>query len=71
MFIEINSDQISSPITTGDVYGPPYDNNNDHNTGNLLLQFTPVIDRLSMNNLHAVGVGDYDIDLKCMGTFLT
>ena len=63
MFIEIISDQLSKPITIGNVYRPPYDNNNNHNIENFIQQFTPVTDRLSKNNLHAVVVGDFNADL--------
>ena len=63
MFIEINSDQLSEPITIGNVYRPPYDNNSNHNIENFIQQFTPVIDRLSKNNLQAVVVGDSNTDL--------
>ena len=62
VFIEINSDQLSKPITIGDVYRPPYDNN-IHSIDNFIQQFTPVIDMLSKTNLHAVVVGDFNIDL--------
>ena len=63
VFIEINSDQLSKPITIGNVYRPPYDNNSNHSIENFIQQFTPVIDKLSKNNLHAVVVGDFNIDL--------
>ena len=63
MFIEINSDQLSKPIAIGNVYRPPYNNNSNHSIENFIQQFTSVIDKLSKNNLHAVVVGDFNIDL--------
>ena len=37
MFIEINSDQLSKPITIGNVCKPSYDNNNNHSIENFNL----------------------------------
>ena len=37
-------------------------NNNNHSIENFIQQFTPVIDKLSKNNLHAVVVCDFNID---------
>ena len=63
LFIEIKGDQLIKPITIGNIYRPPFDNNSNSNVENFIQQFNPVIDKISRNNSHAIILGDYDIDL--------
>ena len=63
LFIETKGDQLIKPITIGNIYRPPFDNNSNSNVENCIQQFNPVIDKISRNNSHAIILGDYNIDL--------
>ena len=63
LFVEIKGDQLIKPITIGNIYRPPFHNNNNSNVENFIQQFNPVIDKISRNNSQAMILGDYNIDL--------
>ena len=60
LFIEIKGDQLIKPITIGNIYRPPFDNNSNSNVENFIQQFNPVIGKISRNNSHAIILGDYN-----------
>ena len=53
LFLEIKGDQLIKPITIGNIYRPPFDNNSNSNVENFIQQFNPVIDKICRNNSHA------------------
>ena len=63
LFIEIKGEQLTKPLTIGNIYRPPFDNNSNSNVENFIQQFNPVIDKISRNNSDAIILGDYNIDL--------
>lgn len=63
IFIDIKGDQLSKPITIGNIYRPPPKNNSNEIIESFINQFTPVIDKISKSNASVTVVGDFNIDL--------
>ena len=57
-----NNSTLSKPVILGNVYRPPFENNN-HIIELFVEQFSPVIHSINDINLQAIVAGDFNIDL--------
>ena len=63
LFIDINGGILCRAFTIGNIYRPPYDNNNNANIQQFISELSPMIDIIQRENTYAAIVGDFNINL--------
>ena len=62
LFIDVSGQNLRWPITIGNIYKPPH-NNNNANIERFIEEISPIINKLQNENKYAAIVGDFDINL--------
>ena len=62
IFINVMAYNVRRPLTVGNIYGPPHENN-CNGIDKFVNELSPVIDSLQKDHSKASHVGDYDINL--------
>ena len=63
LFIDVMGYNLRRPLTIGNIYRPPHDNNSNANIDKFVNELSPIIDILQKENSYASPVGDYNINL--------
>ena len=63
LFIDVSSQNLRWPITIGNIYKPPQNNNNNANIERFIEEISPIINTLQKENKYAAIVGDFNINL--------
>ena len=63
LFIDVSGPSLNRPLTIGNIYRPPHDNNNNENISKFIAELSPIIDLLQSENKYATVVGDFNINL--------
>ena len=62
LFIDVSGQNLHRPITIGNIYKPPH-NNNNANIERFIQEISPLINTLQKENKYAAIVGDFNINL--------
>ena len=62
LFIDVSGQNLRRPITIGNIYKPPH-NNNNANIERFIEDISPIINTLQKENKYAAIVGDFNINL--------
>ena len=62
LFIDVSGQNLRRPITIGNIYKPPH-NNNNANIERFIQEISPLINTLQKENKYAAIVGDFNINL--------
>ena len=63
VFVDVSGPSLNRPLTIGNIYRPPHDNNNNENISKFIADLSPIIDLLQSENKYATVVGDFNINL--------
>ena len=63
LFIDVSGHNLRRPITIGNIYRPPHNNNNNANIETFIEEMSPIINTLQKKNKCATIVGDFNINL--------
>ena len=63
LFIDVSGQNLRRPITIGNIYKPPHNNNNNANIERFIEEISPIINTLQKENKFAAIVGDFNINL--------
>ena len=63
LFIDVSGHNLHRPITIGNIYRPPHNNNNNANIDAFIEEMSPIINILQKENKYATIVGDFNINL--------
>ena len=63
LFIDVSGHNLRRPITIGNIYWPPHNNNNNANIETFIEEMSPKINTLQKKNKCATIVGDFNINL--------
>ena len=63
LFIDVSGHNFHRPITIGNIYRQPHNNNNNANIENFIEEISPIINTLQKENKYATIVGDFNINL--------
>ena len=63
LFIDVSGHNLHRPITIGNIYRPPHNNNNNANIEKFIEEMSPIINTLQKENKYATIVGDFNINL--------
>ena len=63
LFIDVSGQNLRRPITIGNIYKPPHNNNNNANIERFIEEISPIINTLQKENKYAAIVGDFNINL--------
>ena len=63
LFIDVSGQNLRPPITIGNIYKPPHNNNNNANIERFIKEISPIINTLQKENKYAAIVGDFNINL--------
>ena len=63
LFITVSGETLSKPVIIGNVYKLPRENNNNANIDAFMLQFSPIVSKISKLKSDSIIVGDTNIDL--------
>ena len=63
LFIDVSGQNLRRPITIGNIYKPPHNNNNNANIKRFIEEISPIINTLQKENKYAAIVGDFNINL--------
>ena len=64
LFIDVSGHNLHRPITIGNIYRPPHNNNNNANIETFIEEMSPIINTLQKENKYATIVGDFNINLQ-------
>ena len=67
LFVDVTGYNLRRPLTIGNIYRPPHDNNSNENIGIFLKELSPIIDILQKENTYGAVVGDFNINLLQIG----
>ena len=62
LFIDVSGHNLHRPITIGNIYRPPHNNNNNANIETFIEEMSPIINTLQKENKYATIVGDFNIN---------
>ena len=62
LFIDVSGQNLRRPITIGNIYNPPHNNNNNANIERSIEKMSPIINTLQKENKYAAIVGDFNIN---------
>lgn len=68
LFLNIKLDEKITPITIGNIYRPPKDNNNHTSLDNFMNEFKDTIGTISRQSSSLIICGDFNIDLLKLNT---
>ena len=63
LFIDVSGQNLRRPITIGNIYKPPHNNNNNANIERFIEEISPIINTLQKENKYAAIFGDFNINL--------
>ena len=63
LFIDVSGENLTRPLTIGNIYSPPHNNNNNETITKFINELTPIIEDLQKQNSYASIVGDFNINL--------
>ena len=63
LFVAVKDIETGKEIVVGNIYRPPYDDNNEQNVTTFLTELEPIISTLNDNNHELLIAGDVDINL--------
>ena len=63
LFIDVSGQNLRRPITIGNIYKPPHNNNNNANIERFIEEISPMINTFQKENKYAAIVGDFNINL--------
>ena len=63
LFIDVSGENLRRPITIGNIYKPPHNNNNNANIERFIEEISPIINTPQKENKYAAIVGDFNINL--------
>ena len=63
LFIDVSGQNLRRPITIGNIYKPPHNNNNNANIESFIEEISPIINTLQKENKYAATVGDFNINI--------
>ena len=63
LFIDVSGHNLHRPITIGNIYRPPHNNNNNANIEKFIEEMSPIINTLQKENKYATIVGDFNMNL--------
>jgi len=63
LFIDVTGSNLRRPITIGNIYRPPHDNNNNANVNLFNTELSPIVNKLQRENKYGAIVGDFNINL--------
>ena len=63
LFIDLIGENLLKPITIGNLYRPPRDNNNNLNIESFIGELTPIVHKIGKECAYALILGDFNIDL--------
>ena len=63
LFIDFSGHNLHRPITIGNIYRPPHNNNNIANIETFIEEMSPIINTLQKENKYAAIVGAFNINL--------
>ena len=67
LFVDVTGYNLRRPLTIGNIYRPPHDNNSNENIGIFLKELSPIIDILQKENTYGAVFGDFNINLLQFG----
>lgn len=67
LFILIKDPSLNKDIVLGNIYRPPYENNNSRNVGQFIAELDPVLAEITKSNRFCIIAGDYNINLLQIG----
>ena len=76
MFLEIGGGLLPQPILLGNVYRPPWNNNDNDSIRRFNTELSSILNILTKSNLNIIISGDFNINLleinerECYGEFL-
>ena len=62
-FIDVSGHNLHRPITIGNIYRPPHNNNDNANIETFIEEMSPIINTLQKENKYATIFGDFNINL--------
>ena len=63
LFIDVSGHNLHRPITIGNIYRSPHNNNNNANIEKFIEEMSPIINTLQKENKYATIVDDFNINL--------
>ena len=63
LFIDVSDHNLHRPITIGNIYRPPHNNNNNANIEIFIEEMSLIINTLQKENKYATIVSDFNINL--------
>ena len=60
LFIDVSGHNLHRPITIGNIYRPPHNNNDNANIETFIEEMSPMINTLQKENRYATIVGDFN-----------
>ena len=63
LFIDVSGQNLHRPITIGNIYRPPHNNNNNANIETFIEEMSPIINTFQKENICATIVDDFNINL--------
>ena len=61
LFIDVSGQNLRRPITIGNIYKPPHNNNNNVNIERFIEENSPIINTLQKEHKYAAIFGDFNI----------
>ena len=68
LFVAVKDMETEKEIVVGNIYRPPYDNNNEQNVTTFVTELEPIIATLNDNNRELLIAGDFNINLLHINT---
>ena len=68
LFVAVKNMETEKEIVVGNIYRPPYDNNNEQNVTTFVTELEPIIATLNDNNQELLIAGDFNINLLHINT---
>ena len=63
LFVSVKDDYSEKEFVIGNIYRPPYNNNNEDNVNTFISELNPIIGKLNDNNRNILIAGDFNINL--------
>ena len=63
LFVSVKDNYSEKEFVIGNIYRPPYNNNNEDNINTFISELNPIIGKLNDNNRNMIIAGDFNINL--------